>query len=138
MESKVPPIIEAFKNHLRENPDSQLSISFFCKEFGVTRKAADQWLFRQGLNARIIRYEVLMEKCGFEKEAVLESLANSTAKRQFELESKPSHHLSLDKRIRGVTLDFPDGTRVLIKETSPNALTTFIGDYNKMIDPGNV
>ena len=115
-----PRIVEEYKSHLRTHCERPLSFSAFCRGYNIRYSSITQWMRRHRLSVEILRYEVFLE--GYP----VNSLVNS-------VETKQKERIQGD-HLKGVSITFPDGVIVAIRQSSASALSNFIDSYNKIID----
>lgn len=135
-----PLIVEDYKHHLRTFPDSYLSFQSFCFPYKVRVESVRQWMRRHGLDLSTLYYEILLERSAIDPSFVIP--------RTF---GEQHHHSSADVKtpsaaasaataevnvspevIKGISITFPDGVMVNIRQASAAALTKFIESYNKL------
>lgn len=129
---RFPRTVEAYKKYLGEDHPYYDSFQSFCGKQGVRYKGVTQWMRRHNQSIGGLQLEVLLEKnrnkSGFENSLVELSSHSFPIKKSV----IPSHHIPPDKCIKGVTLIFPDGVSLCIRETTPMALINLLELYNKL------
>lgn len=129
-----PKILSAYRSHLRVEDIVHVSINKFCQSRHVNANSLTQWMRRHGITAYSLECEVLMEKYGPDKAKVL---FDQEFKRSKSIEipvPSPKAPIMEDKLLRSVSITFPDGLQVTIRQTTPAALYRFIDLYNQKID----
>lgn len=127
-----PHIIEDYKNHLRNSVDSHLSFESFCLPYHVRVKSVRQWMRRHGLDVSTLYYDVLLERCKSDPTFVLPSPVGRRRNISSHLDNASS--CSPSEMIKGISVTFPDGVIINIRQTTASALTKFIECYNKLND----
>lgn len=134
-----PYVVNEYKNHLRSSSASHLSFQAFCLKYNVRIKSVEQWMHRHGLNVGTLRYEVLLEQCNVDPDFVLSEIYRE--QRRPVPVSFPKHSektIPVSDRIKSVTVTFPDGIVVNIRQTSVCALAKFIESSNRLNEKSHV
>lgn len=133
-----PLIVEDYKHHLRAYPDSYLSFQSFCQPYKVRVESVRQWMRRRGLDLNTLYYEVLLERSATDPSFVIpptfgrERRSSSSANIE-KCDHPSSVEVSVPAEImKGVSITFPDGVIVNIRQASATGLTKFIESYNKL------
>jgi hypothetical protein len=110
-----------------------LSLSRYCHNRRVSYASLTQWMRRHGMPIHSIEIEVLLEKHRLDsnsKEALILSeeeihaLLHPTKK-----EKSSTSPCDVQDLLKGVSLSFPDGVTLGIRQVSPEALMRFILSY---------
>lgn len=129
--------VEAYSAYLRDSSVKHITFQSFCRKGHVDGKGIRQWMSRHGISLETIRYEILQEQCRSNPDSVLSNISQKIVRRRLPAILKERHleeRLPVSKQLKGVTISFPDGVNVSIRQTSPAALTRFIKSYNKLAD----
>lgn len=130
-----PLIVEDYKQHLRSFPDSYLSFQSFCEPYHVRAESVRQWMRRHGIDISTLYYEVLLERSccepGFE---IPQTFGGRRKKVPPVVEEKPTSLQAAPAAevLKGVSITFPDGVTVNIRQAHAPALSKFIESYNKL------
>lgn len=130
-----PLIIEDYKHHLRSFPDSYLSFQSFCEPYHVRVDSVRQWMRRHGIDLSALYYEILLERSTLDSTFEIPQIFGSKRKPSVppvEEKSAPAQVASPAEVLKGVSITFPDGVIVNIREAHAPALTKFIESYNKL------
>lgn len=128
-----PRILEEYRAYLRSDDTPGLSLFSFCKQRHVNPNSMTQWMRRHGITTSTLECEVLMEKFGSDKDQVLAALERRQKPVEVSL-SKRKSPISEDKLMRCVSVTFPDGLQVTVRETTPAALLRFLDAYNQKME----
>lgn len=134
--SKCPRLIEDYKNYLRTTGDYRSPFSDFCLRRGMCMSTIDHWMMRNGTSVSLLRYEVMLEMYA----------ANPTSIAPPEKPSdKKKNVLDLcqvngrdHQVLKGVSINFPDGTVVNIRQASAVSLNKFIELYHQTCEKAYV
>ena len=130
-----PLIVEDYKHHLRSFPDSYLSFQSFCEPYNVRVASVRQWMRRRGIDLSVLYYEVLLERStsdpAFEIPQTFYGRCK-TSRPSAEQEPASVQVVSSPEVLKGVSITFPDGVTVNIRQAHATALTKFIESYNKL------
>lgn len=130
-----PLIVEDYKHHLRSFPDSYLSFQSFCELYNVRVESVRQWMRRRGIDLSVLYYEVLLKRStsapAFEIPQTFYG-RRKTSRPPAEQEPAAVQVVSSPEVLKGVSITFPDGVTVNIRQAHATALTKFIESYNKL------
>lgn len=130
-----PLIIEDYKHHLRSFPESYLSFQSFCEPYHVRVESVRQWMRRHGIDLSVLYYEILLERSTSDPSFEIPQTFGSGRKPSVPpVEEKPAPVpvASPPEVLKGVSITFPDGVTVNIRQAHAPALTRFIESYNKL------
>lgn len=130
-----PLIVEDYKHHLRSFPDSYLSFQSFCEPYNVRVASVRQWMRRHGIDLNVLYYEVLLERSTSDPSFEIPQTfygRRKTSRPSAEQEPASVQVVSSPEVLKGVSITFPDGMTVNIRQAHAPALTKFIESYNKL------
>lgn len=133
-----PLIIEDYKHHLRAFPESYLSFRSFCQQYHVRLDSVRQWMRRHGIDVSTLYYEVLLERSVSDPSFELPPVFEVQKKHAPITSSTPTENVEPVDVMKGVSLTFPDGVIVNIRQASATALSQFIELYNNLSDQSYV
>ena len=123
------------KTALRSFPDSYLSFQSFCELYNVRVESVRQWMRRRGIDLSVLYYEVLLKRStsapAFEIPQTFYG-RRKTSRPPAEQEPAAVQVVSSPEVLKGVSITFPDGVTVNIRQAHATALTKFIESYNKL------
>lgn len=130
-----PLIVEDYKQHLRSFPDSYLSFQSFCEPYNVRVQSVRQWMRRRGIDLSVLYYEILLERSTRDPGIdIPRTFGHGRKSSPSAVEEKPAsvQAVSPPEVLKGVSITFPDGVTVNIRQAHAPALTKFIESYNKL------
>jgi hypothetical protein len=126
-----PEIVSDYRSLLVEGVT--LSLSRYCRDRRVSYESLSQWMRRHGMQVSSLRLEAILEKHKLSsggKEALVLSEEQISALLHPAKKEKPKGIVSNSvDTLKGVTLNFPDGITVCIRQVSPAALVGFLSSY---------
>lgn len=130
---RFPLILEKYRAHLRSEGVVHLSLFVFCKQQHVNPNSVTQWMRRHGITTSTLECELLVEQFGSDAENILAELESKRRPMEVSV-SKRKSSIPVDNLMRCVSVTFPDGLQVNIRETTPSALLRFLDAYNLNLD----
>lgn len=130
-----PLIVEDYKHHLRSFPDSYLSFQSFCEPYNVRVESVRQWMRRRGIDLSVLYYEILLERSTLDPTFEIPQTFGRRRKTSPPVvDEKPASVQAAPppEVLKGVSITFPDGVTVNIRQAHVPALTKFIESYNKL------
>lgn len=144
-----PLIVEDYKHHLLTFPDSYLSFQSFCQPYKVRVESVRQWMRRHGLDLNTLYFEALLERSATDPSFVVPQIFSRERHSSSFVaadDNAADDNAADDKRqglssaklitppeiIKGISVTFPDGVIVNIRQASAGGLTKFIESYNKL------
>lgn len=134
--SKCPHIIEEYKNYLRSTGDYRLPFSRFCLRYDIRTSTIDHWMQRNGTSVSLLRYEVMLEMYAANPTSV--SPPQPPSEKKKEIIDVCAMKQRGDQVLKGVSVNFPDGTVVNIRQAPAATLTKFIESYNQRCEKDHV
>lgn len=125
-----PKIMESYRAHLRNQDITHLSLCKFCKSRGVNYPSVSQWMRRRGITPYSLECEVLLEQFGGDKDLVISELRSRRRPATQVACVARKTRIPDDKLLGHVSITFPDGLQIQIRETTPVALSRLIDLYN--------
>lgn len=122
-----PQTVEAYKSYLKEDVRHS-SFQTFCRSRQVSYAGITQWMRRHSLSVSVLHTQALLEQYStgeIDLRLLGEKISNPVAPR-------PVERLSAGKEMSGVSIVFPDGVSINVRQSSPQALAEFIGLYNQL------
>lgn len=130
-----PLIVEDYKHHLRSFPDSYLSFQSFCEPYNVRVESVRQWMRRRGIDLSVLYYEILLERSTLDPTfEIPQTFGRRRKTSPAVVDEKPASVQAAPppEVLKGVSITFPDGVTVNIRQAHAPALTKFIESYNKL------
>ena len=126
-----PQIMESYRAHLRNKDITHLSLRKFCHKRGVNYMSVSQWMRRRGVTPYSLECEILLEQFGGDKDFVISELKSRRRAPSTEVACPAGKtRIPEDKLLGHVSITFPDGLQIQIRETTPVALSRLIELYN--------
>lgn len=131
--SLFPGILSDYKKLLLCEGVSSISLSRYCRGRMVSYKSITQWMQRHGVHVSSLKTEALIEKYGSVPPENTFSSQPTTELTPIDMlaGSKRGKNMVQSPPLTGLTLTFPDGMIISIKEAPAESLSKFIECYNK-------
>lgn len=134
----IPLAVEKYKQQLCADPTRYHSFASFCRSEHLRSESVSQWMRRHGLTVGMLRAQAMLSIDPDHSAQWLEACTHTRSSHAQARTHSSSSRIPPDKQLCGVSLTFPDGLVVDIRQTSGPALTGFIDSYNKLIDRTHV
>lgn len=129
-----PQLLDSYRSYIRREGITHVSLSQYCKNHGVRHKSATQWMRRRGITASSLEHEALLEKYGGNNDLVLSALESRRPSAVSIPSAERKTCIPKNKLLRCVSVTFPDGLQLTIRETTPFALSRLLDLYNHQLD----
>jgi hypothetical protein len=132
-----PEIVESYQDHLRRHAGTHQSFTHFCERHNVRPLSVSQWLRRRGMTVSSLYYSVILEKVSLDPTYMLPSgSGRKNSSRKEDAKLTDSSVAGQEAHIlRGVSIVFPDGTQIGIRQTTAVGVSRLIDLYNKQTMP---
>lgn len=126
-----PQVVSEYKELLKSGDSGHVSLSSYCRSRHVSYRSVSQWMRRHGMDGQSVRLEALLEKQQVGASGKPCDVATEKLLLPVHFSGMKEKGVDVMEQMKGVSLTFPDGVVVCIKETSWQALNKFIESYNK-------